>query len=126
MIALASALLMQAAASPPPRWVVLGESDSGSIWSADTRTSVLADDTLRVRISIDHARDRTAQASRSRGLLVISCAWKRSRWESLTAFGANGRALPRRGPATSFFDAIAPGSPIERVWQWGCRNPGAP
>ena len=27
---------------------------------------------------------------------------------------------------SSFFENIAPGSPAELVWRWGCRNPMMP
>jgi len=101
-------------------WLIIGTVETGSVWSIHPSSVIVRPEVARVWVKIDHSRDNSERANRSQGLLVLWCDSRQFHWESLTAFAANGAAMPLRWPRRTTGDNIAPESVIESIWQWAC------
>jgi hypothetical protein len=102
----------------------IASTNSGSIWYLDRATLKTDGHVTSAWLTMDHSRDRTEAARQSRALIEIECAAHRYHWVQFFSYRRNGSQMRERVRPNVIMD-IAPGSPIEAVWQGFCQRGGS-
>lgn len=94
---------------------------TGSIWYVDRSTLKTDGHMTSAWLTMDHSRDRSERARRSRALIEIECAAHRYHWVQYFSYLRNGTQMRERVQPNVIMD-IAAGSPIEQVSQGLCNG----
>lgn len=94
---------------------------TGSVWYVDRSTLKTDGHVTSAWLTMDHSRDRTERARRSRALIEIECGAHRYHWVQSFSYRRNGAPLPEPVRPNVIMD-IAAGSPVEAVWQGLCQR----